>query len=80
MSTKSTAIFDEKHKEAVNDCEETLFAVIRVDTHGNRDTVQQKVSKIEALKTEAYYDAMTHHQGYYVVEQKFVDAELRKPS
>jgi hypothetical protein len=54
------------------------FAVIRVDTHGNRFIVEQFMSRLEAKRLEADFDRLTHHQGYYVVSQKDVEMELKR--
>ena len=55
-----------------------LFAVLRVDTHGNRFVVEQDLSWLKAKEMEKHFDSMTHHQGYYVVEQEFVQQELKR--
>ena len=62
----------------VGDCRDERYAVIRVDTHGNRFIVQQLMSKLEAKQMEADFDLLTHHQGYYVVSQKDVEKELKR--
>lgn len=55
-----------------------LFAVLRVDTHGNRDIVQEKLTLEEAKVLETKYDSLPHHQGYYVVRQDDVASELNR--
>lgn len=67
-----------KQVTGVGDCRDERYAVIRVDTHGNRFIVQQFMPKLEAKKMEADFDLLTHHQGYYVVSQKDVETELKR--
>jgi hypothetical protein len=55
-----------------------LFAVLRVDTHGNRFVVQQRISFGDAKSLERHYDSMPHHQGYYVVHQSQIADELKR--
>ena len=55
-----------------------LFAVLRVDTHGNRDIVQEKLTLEEAKILETKYDSLPHHQGYYIVRQDDVASELTR--
>jgi hypothetical protein len=55
-----------------------LFAVLRVDTHGNRFIVQQHISFSDAKTLEKHYDSMPHHQGYYVVRQSQIAEELKR--
>jgi hypothetical protein len=55
-----------------------LFAVVRVDTHGNRFVVKDKLTLEESKSLERHYDAMTHHQGYYVIPQAQLSLELNQ--
>jgi hypothetical protein len=64
--------------EVVDAVIDEKYAVIRVDTHGNRFIVQQFMSQLEAKRMEADFDLLTHHQGYYVVNQKDVEMELKR--
>jgi DNA-binding sugar fermentation-stimulating protein len=54
------------------------FAVLRVDTHGNRFVVAQNLPSEEAKRLEKEYDELPHHQGYYVVDQSKVAEELTR--
>jgi hypothetical protein len=58
--------------------ENDRFAVLRVDTHGNRFVVEQHLCLQEAKQIEAYYDSLPHHQGYYVVNQRHLQEELSR--
>ena len=55
-----------------------VYAVLRVDTHGNRFVVEQELSLADAKAIEAKFDALPHHQGYYVVRQEDVASELSR--
>jgi hypothetical protein len=55
-----------------------LYAVIRVDTHGNRFIVQENLTSIQSSTLVADFDKLTHHQGYYRVKQSQVKEELRR--
>ncbi len=57
-----------------------LYALIRVDTHGCRFLVKQKITLWEAKDLERHYDSMPHHQGYYVVKQSQIQEELEQKS
>lgn len=54
------------------------FAVIRVDTHGNRFIVKQDMLLSDAKALEKHFDSMTHHQGYYIVPQGRAQEEVTK--
>ena len=56
----------------------TKYAVIRVDTHGNRFVVQQYLSSQESEKLVADFDKLTHHQGYYRIGQSQIEDELKR--
>ena len=57
-----------------------LFAVIRVDTHGNRFVVKDCIRGIDAARgLLAHFDSLSHHQGYYIVGQDDVKHELARP-
>ena len=57
---------------------EQRFALLRVDTHGNRFIVQQNMKFDDAKELEKNFDLLPHHQGYYVVNQIFVAEELKR--
>ena len=58
--------------------EKELFALLRVDTHGNRFIVEQRMSADAAKAMELKFDQLTHHQGYYVVPQNMLAKELNR--
>jgi hypothetical protein len=69
-----------KEDHVVNKSREELYAVIRVDTHGNRFVVRDCVTQETAKSIEKEYDCLPHHQGYYVVKQDKVKEELKRTS
>jgi hypothetical protein len=57
-----------------------LYAIIRVDTHGNRFVVRDRIQgKDAAAGLLSHLDLLTHHQGYYVVTQDQIKEELQRP-
>ena len=52
------------------------YAVLRVDTHGNRFIVKQTMSKKDAKQLVNELDKLPHHQGYYFVKDSQVKEEL----
>mmetsp|Transcript_67343 Transcript_67343/g.132623 ORF Transcript_67343/g.132623 Transcript_67343/m.132623 type:complete len:118 (+) Transcript_67343:114-467(+) len=58
--------------------DEELFTLLRVDTHGNRFIVEQRMSADAAKAMELKFDQLTHHQGYYVVPQNMLAKELSR--
>lgn len=59
--------------------DDVLYAVLRVDTHGNRFIVEQNIVHKKAKSLEKHFDSMTHHQGYYIVKQCDIAEELKRP-
>jgi hypothetical protein len=55
-----------------------LYAVIRIDTHGCKAIVKEKISYEEARDLEQYYDSLNHHQGYFLIDQSDLKIELCK--
>jgi hypothetical protein len=79
-STNKRSLPAVKEDHAVNKSREELYAVIRVDTHGNRFVVRDCVTQETAKSIEKEYDCLPHHQGYYVVKQDKVKEELKRTS
>ncbi len=67
---------NETNKNNSNDIG-SLFAVIRIDTHGCKAAVRENMQLQEAKELEKHFDSLNHHQGYLVVKQEHLFQELR---
>lgn len=75
---RSTETVKQTNSSASKNDNNEQFAVLRVDTHGNRFIVEQNITNEKAVDIERQFDKLTLHQGYYVVPQGKLQEELSR--